>query len=121
MLLSWSCLSYMRPSCIAVLNRLLLESGAASFLLFNASQSSLSHGVTAEEVVAEHLTNPNFSRLTVLSAESSLCVTSNVRTPPLQPADNAGDRQEWHQEVWMVLHMSPLVTWQPLISHTMNA
>ena len=90
-----------------MLNRLLLESGAASFLLFNASQSSLSHGVTAEEVVAEHLTNP---RLTVLSAESSLCVTSNVRTPPLQPADNAGDHQEWHQEAWMVLRMSPLVT-----------
>ena len=59
--------------------------------------------MTAEEVAAEHLTNPNFSRLTVLSAESSPRVTINVRTPPLQPADNADDRQEWHQEAWMVL------------------
>ena len=91
--------SLLCPSTQSLLNRLLLESGAAGFSLFKTSWSSLSNGVTVEEVTAEHLTNPNFSRLTVLSAESSPRVTSNVRTPPLQPAGNAGDRQEWHQQV----------------------
>ena len=85
MLFSWSCLSHMRPSTQSLLNRLLLESSAAGSLLFDTSRISLSNGVTAEEVAAEHLMNQNCSRFVFLSAESSLCVAMFTRRPSAPP------------------------------------
>ena len=80
-LLSWSCLSHMRPSTQSLLNRLLLESSVAGSSLFKASRSSLSNGVTAEEVAAEHLMNLNCSTFIVLFAESSPRVAMFTRRP----------------------------------------
>ena len=62
MLFSWSCLSHMRPSTQLLLICLsfLLESSTAGSSLFDTLWSSLSNGVTAEEVAAEHLMNLNF-------------------------------------------------------------